>query len=41
MRETITSMVLTEMARGDISVLIIDRLKAGKRPLVPVRDDTR
>ncbi len=60
-RAMMASMVLEEMARGDIPVLIarapefygpgktqsftnaliIDRLKAGKRPLVPVRDDTR
>nr|WP_300146196.1 NAD-dependent epimerase/dehydratase family protein [Propionicimonas sp.] len=58
-RATMASMVLDEMARGDIPVLIarapefygpgrtqsftnaliIDRLKAGKKPLVPVRDD--
>ncbi len=55
------SMVLEEMARGDIPVLIgrapefygagktqsvtnalvIDKLKAGKKPKVPLRDDTR
>jgi nucleoside-diphosphate-sugar epimerase len=55
------SMVLEEMARGDIPVaigrapefygpgktqsftnaLVIDRLKAGLKPRVPVRDDTR
>ncbi|MFT4110889.1 NAD-dependent epimerase/dehydratase family protein [Propionicimonas sp.] len=60
-RAAMASMVLEEMARGDIPVLIarapefygpgrtqsfthaliIDRLKAGRRPLVPVRDDTR
>ncbi len=60
-RAAMATMVLQEMARGDIPVLIarapefygpgktqsftnaliIDRLKAGKRPLVPVRDDTR
>ena len=60
-RAAMASMVLEEMARGEIPVLIarapefygpgktqsftnaliIDRLKAGRRPLVPVRDDTR
>ncbi|AFW00144.1 NAD-dependent dehydratase [Gluconobacter oxydans] len=60
-RAAMATMVLQEMAPGDIPVLIarapefygpgktqsftnaliIDRLKAGKRPLVPVRDDTR
>jgi len=60
-RAAMASMVLEEMARGDIPVLIarapefygpgktqsftnaliVDRLKTGKRPLVPVRDDTR
>jgi nucleoside-diphosphate-sugar epimerase len=60
-RARMTSMVLEEMARGDIPVLIarapefygpgktqsftnalvIDRLAAGRKPLVPVRDDTR
>lgn len=60
-RAAMASMVLEEMARGDMPVLIgrapefygpgktqsftnaliIDRLKAGKKPLVPVRDDTR
>jgi len=60
-RAAMASMVLEEMARGDIPVLIgrapefygpgktqsftnalvIDRLKIGKKPLVPVRDDTR
>ncbi|MFT4211949.1 MAG: NAD-dependent epimerase/dehydratase family protein [Microbacterium sp.] len=58
-RAAMASMVLDEMARGEIPVLIarapefygpgrtqsftnalvIDRLKAGRRPLVPVRDD--
>jgi nucleoside-diphosphate-sugar epimerase len=58
-RAEMATMVLEEMARGDIPVLIgrapefygpgrtqgftsslvIDRLKAGKRPFVPVRDD--
>lgn len=58
-RAEMATMVLEEMARGDIPVLIarapefygpgrtqgftnsliIDRLKAGKKPLVPVRDD--
>lgn len=60
-RAAMASMVLEEMARGDIPVLIgrapefygpgktqsftnalvIDRLKAGQKPRVPVRDDTR
>ncbi|WP_280171643.1 SDR family oxidoreductase [Agrobacterium pusense] len=60
-RAAMASMVLEEMARGDIPVLIgrapefygpgktqsftnalvLDKLKTGKRPLVPVRDDTR
>lgn len=60
-RAAMASMVLEEMARGDIPVLIgrapefygpgrtqsftnalvIKRLRAGKKPLVPVRDDTR
>ena len=60
-RATMASMVLDEMARGDIPVLIgrapefygpgktqsftnalvLDRLAAGKQPLLPVRDDTR
>lgn len=60
-RAAMASMVLEEMARGEIPVLIgrapefygpgktqsftnalvIDRLKAGKKPRVPVRDDTR
>ncbi|WP_345750979.1 NAD-dependent epimerase/dehydratase family protein [Microbacterium rhizophilus] len=60
-RSAMASMVLEEMARGDIPVLIarapefygpgrtqsftnalvIDRLTAGRRPLVPVRDDRR
>ncbi|MBS1102114.1 NAD-dependent epimerase/dehydratase family protein [Gluconobacter sp. Dm-62] len=60
-RAAMASMVLEEMARGEIPVLIarapefygpgktqsftnaliINRLKAGKKPLVPVRDDTR
>jgi nucleoside-diphosphate-sugar epimerase len=60
-RAAMASMVLEEMARGDIPVLIgrapefygpgktqsftnaliIDRLKKDKKPLVPVRDDTR
>lgn len=60
-RAAMASMVLNEMARGDIPVLIgrapefygpgktqsftnalvIDKLKAGKKPRVPVRDDTR
>ncbi|GAA5235629.1 NAD-dependent epimerase/dehydratase family protein [Verticiella sediminum] len=60
-RAAMASMVLEEMARGDIPVLIgrapefygpgktqsftnalvIDRLKDGKKPRVPVRDDTR
>ncbi len=60
-RAAMASMVLDEMARGDIPVLIgrapefygpgktqsftnaliINRLKKGKKPLVPVRDDTR
>lgn len=60
-RAAMASMVLEEMARGDIPVLIgrapefygpgktqsftnalvIDKLKAGKKPRVPVRDDTR
>ncbi|NHO31856.1 SDR family oxidoreductase [Acetobacter fallax] len=59
-RAAMATMVLQEMARGDIpaliarapefygpgktqsftNALIIDRLKVGKRPLVPVRDDT-
>lgn len=59
-RAAMTSMVLEEMARGEIPVvigrapefygpgktqsftnaLIIDKLKAGKTPRVPVRDDT-
>lgn len=59
-RAAMASMVLEEMARGDIPVaigrapefygpaktqsftnaLIIDRLKAGEKPRVPVRDDT-
>ncbi|EQM73463.1 MULTISPECIES: NAD-dependent epimerase/dehydratase family protein [Microbacterium] len=58
-RAAMASMVLDEMARGDIPVLIarapefygpgrtqsftnalvIDRIKSGKRPLLPVRDD--
>jgi len=60
-RAAMASMVLEEMARGDIPVLIgrapefygpgktqsftnalvIDKLKAGRKPRVPVRDDTR
>lgn len=60
-RASMASMVLEEMARGDIPVLIarapefygpgktqsftnalvIDRLMANKKPLIPVRDDTR
>jgi len=60
-RASMASMVLEEMARGDIPILIgrapefygpgktqsftnalvIDKLKANKKPLVPVRDDTR
>ena len=60
-RAAMASMVLDEMARGDIPVLIgrapefygpgktqsvtnalvIDKLKAGETPRVPVRDDTR
>jgi nucleoside-diphosphate-sugar epimerase len=60
-RAAMASMVLEEMARGEIPVLIgrapefygpgktqsftnalvIERLQAGKKPLVPVRDDTR
>ncbi|MDQ8030470.1 MAG: NAD-dependent epimerase/dehydratase family protein [Bordetella sp.] len=60
-RAAMASMVLAEMARGDIPVLIgrapefygpgktqsftnaliIDNFKAGKKPRVPVRDDTR
>ncbi|NHB07962.1 NAD-dependent epimerase/dehydratase family protein [Burkholderia cepacia] len=60
-RAAMASMVLDEMARGDIPVLIgrapefygagktqsftnalvIDKLKAGKTPKVPLRDDTR
>jgi nucleoside-diphosphate-sugar epimerase len=60
-RAAMASMVLEEMARGDIPVaigrapefygpgktqsftnaLVIDRLKAGLKPRVPVRDDTR
>ncbi|MDU9391954.1 NAD-dependent epimerase/dehydratase family protein [Pseudomonas sp. zfem002] len=60
-RARMASMVLQEMARGDIPVvigrapefygpgktqsitntLVIDNLKAGKTPRVPVRDDTR
>ncbi|PRF67951.1 NAD-dependent dehydratase [Burkholderia multivorans] len=60
-RAAMASMVLDEMARGDIPVLIgrapefygpgktqsftnaliIDKLKAGKKPKVPLRDDTR
>lgn len=60
-RAAMASLVLEEMARGDIPVLIgrapefygpgktqsftnalvIDRLKAGRKPRVPVRDDTR
>jgi len=60
-RAAMATMVLDEMARGDIPVLIgrapefygpgktqsftnalvIDKLKAGKKPRVPVRDDTR
>lgn len=60
-RATMASMVLEEMARGEIPVLIgrapefygpgktqsftnalvIDRLTAGQKPRVPVRDDTR
>lgn len=60
-RAAIASMVLEEMARGDIPVLIgrapefygpgktqsftnalvIEKLQAGKKPRVPVRDDTR
>ncbi|EJN04206.1 SDR family oxidoreductase [Phyllobacterium sp. YR531] len=60
-RAAMTSMVLEEMARGDIPVLIgrapefygpgntqsftnalvIDRLRKGEKPLVPLRDDTR
>ncbi|MFT3819634.1 MAG: NAD-dependent epimerase/dehydratase family protein [Rubrivivax sp.] len=60
-RAAMASMVLEEMARGDIPVLIgrapefygpgktqsftnalvIERLQAGKKPRVPVRDDTR
>lgn len=60
-RAAMASMVLQEMARGDIPVLIgrapefygpgktqsftnaliIDNLRIGKRPRVPVRDDTR
>ncbi len=59
-RAAMASMVLEEMARGDIPVvigrapefygpgktqsvtntLVIDRLRAGERPRVPVRDDT-
>jgi len=59
-RAAMASMVLEEMARGDIPVLIgrapefygpgktqsftnalvLDRLKAGEKPRVPVRDDT-
>ncbi|AKC85864.1 SDR family oxidoreductase [Pseudoxanthomonas suwonensis] len=60
-RATMATMVLEEMARGEIPVLIgrapefygpgktqsftnalvIDKLKAGKKPRVPVRDDVR
>jgi nucleoside-diphosphate-sugar epimerase len=60
-RASMASMVLEEMARGDIPVLIgrapefygpgktqsftnaliIDKLMANKKPLIPVRDDTR
>lgn len=60
-RATMASMVLEEMARGDIPVaigrapefygpgmtqsftnaLVIDKLKAGETPRVPVRDDTK
>lgn len=60
-RAAMTSMVLQEMARGEIPVLIgrapefygpgktqsftnalvIDKLRLGKKPKVPVRDDTR
>jgi len=60
-RAAMASMVLEEMARGEIPVaigrapefygpgmtqsftnaLVIDRLKAGEKPRVPVRDDTR
>lgn len=60
-RAAMASMMLEEMARGEIPVLIgrapefygpgktqsftnalvIDKLQAGKKPLVPVRDDTR
>lgn len=60
-RAAMASMVLEEMARGDIpaligrapefygpgktqsftNALVIDKLKAGKKPRVPVRDDTR
>ncbi|QIL45436.1 NAD-dependent epimerase/dehydratase family protein [Acidovorax sp. HDW3] len=60
-RAAMASMVLDEMARGEIPVLIgrapefygpgktqsftnalvIEKLQAGKKPLVPVRDDTR
>ncbi|WP_343583219.1 NAD-dependent epimerase/dehydratase family protein [Herbaspirillum sp.] len=60
-RAAMASMVLAEMARGEIPVaigrapefygpgktqsftnaLVIDKFKNGKRPLVPVRDDTR
>ncbi|MBO9680437.1 MAG: NAD-dependent epimerase/dehydratase family protein [Acidovorax sp.] len=60
-RAAMASMVLQEMARGDMPVLIgrapefygpgktqsftnalvIDRIKLGKKPRVPVRDDTR
>ncbi|MFC0672990.1 NAD-dependent epimerase/dehydratase family protein [Brachybacterium hainanense] len=60
-RARMATMVLEEMARGDIPVLIgrapefygpgrtqgftntlvIDRMKAGRRPLVPVREDRR
>ncbi|WGY72919.1 NAD-dependent epimerase/dehydratase family protein [Burkholderia cepacia] len=60
-RAAMASMVLDEMARGDIPVLIgrapefygpgktqsftnaliLDKLKAGKKPKVPLRDDTR
>ncbi len=60
-RAAMTTMVLAEMARGEIPVLIarapefygpgktqsftnalvLDRLKAGETPRVPVRDDTR
>jgi nucleoside-diphosphate-sugar epimerase len=60
-RATMASMVLEEMARGEMPVaigrapefygpgitqsftnaLVIDRLKAGEKPRVPVRDDTR